>query len=63
MIESGELTLDALKWKVRRDPPTDASGSTATGSVVKDEMGCNKFYGIKQDSQDGHYHDMAEKEI
>lgn len=34
MIETGELTLDALKWKVRKDAPTDL-GSTGTSSVIK----------------------------
>ena len=39
MIDAGELTIDALKWKVRRDPMnTDAStlsGTIGTSSVSK----------------------------
>jgi hypothetical protein len=34
MIETGELTLDALKWKVRKDGATD---STGTSSIIKSD--------------------------
>jgi hypothetical protein len=62
MIENGELSLEALKWKVRNNPPPDSTASTGIDSLIKDEM-CHqsKFYGIKS-SQDG-FLDLAEKEI
>lgn len=62
MIENGELSLEALKWKVRSNPPPEATASTGIDSIIKDEM-CHqsKFYGIKS-SQDG-FLDLAEKEI
>jgi hypothetical protein len=48
MIENGELSLEALKWKVRSNPPPDATASTGIDSIIKDEI-CHqsKFYGIK----------------
>lgn len=40
MIEAGELSIDALKWKVRKDPNDTVASTTSTGigtsSVTKD---------------------------
>lgn len=53
MIEVGELTIDALKWKVRRDPTGDTHMSSSTAGTVSVHKlpSQSKYFQMKRECQ------------